>query len=194
VTKDVDRWPAPADTAATPPAGFTVLVSAAGKPIVAVREESTPQVWVNADLDAWSRDPAFVVFFSNAFTWLGAGGASEFVAHPVGQLGDDWSRVDDSPAPAGVEPGLWPGLYRRRDGAMRAINAPDVQWQPPAVTDWRRQLDRQAVQTGGTFPLRSWPCLAAIACAALAAVVWPSSRSKNRAFLGQAQDRQPQRV
>jgi hypothetical protein len=188
ITTDVGSWPFAADDGGTTqaPAGFTPLVTLDGRPIVAVRDSPTRQVWLNLDLDAWSRSPDFVVFFSNVFDWLGDGdgAAGSYVAHPIGQLGAEWTRQTTTSAPVGVESGLWPGLYRRSgDGALRAVNAPpDVSWPapPPQPTpDWRRKLVNQIATSGGGASL--WPELlaAALLCTLISLTLWPRTPAVN---------------
>lgn len=171
VTAHVANWPGAADLTATLPSGFTPVVSRAGHPLVAVHENPA-QVWVNLDLDSWSTSPDFVIFFTNVFDWIGNGANPEYRAHPVARLGKEWKRADDSPVPAGVENGLWPGLYRRGDGTLLAINAPDTKWEQPLKTGWQAKLARQ--QTGGAVKVSLAPdlCAAAVIAGMLAAGFW----------------------
>ncbi len=122
ITENVAHWPIAASDAEAP-AGWLPLVMSKGKTCIAVRDGAERQAWVNLDLDAWSQTPDFVIFFTNLLDWVGGGGSEQYVAQPVGMLGDEWTRVDDSPVPAGIEPGFWPGLYRRADGALRCESA-----------------------------------------------------------------------
>ncbi len=116
VTASVSRWPASGGTNA---AGWDPVVSAGGKMIVGAREGPPRRVLVSADLETWSRSADFVVFWTNVFDWLGAGDP-QYVSEEVHDLGPEWTRVVPH---AGVENGLWPGLYRRSDGAMLAMHA-----------------------------------------------------------------------
>jgi hypothetical protein len=176
ITADIGSWPGFADdrVPTQPPAGFTPIVTLSDRPTVAVREAPARQVWLNVDLDAWSHSPDFVVFFSNVFDWLGDTGTDAYVADPIGQLGAEWTRDTSSPAPGGVESGLWPGLYRRSgDGAVRAVNPPDVRWLSPPAVDWRTKLADQPTAGSGRASL--WPELlvGALLCGLVSLVLWP---------------------
>lgn len=181
LTSVVDRWPRPADRSVKAPGGFDIIVSTGEAPLLAIKDAPQRQVWLNADVEHWSREPAFVVFFTNAFNWAGGDGNGEFVAHPVAQLGQEWTRVDDSPAPRGTVPGVWPGLYRRTDSVLKAVNAPPVSWGTAVPGgDWRQRLDRALSAGGvGVWSLRPLLCLAAMfaACAG----VFLAARQRNRA-------------
>ncbi|MGA2501070.1 MAG: hypothetical protein ABSH20_25310 [Tepidisphaeraceae bacterium] len=116
VTASVSRWPAAGGTDAV---GWDPVVSVGGRVIVGVREGPPRRVLVSADLENWSRSADFVVFWTNVFDWLGAS-EPQYVSEEVRELGAEWKPV----APhAGVENGLWPGLYRRTDGATIALHA-----------------------------------------------------------------------
>ena len=109
-----------------PPAGWDAVVSIDRRPAVAVRESPARRVWVGLEADEWPRTPEYVVFWANVFDWLGAGEVT-FRSHPVALLEGRWDVVDlaggmggDTGAASCAEPGLWPGVYRRReDGALR---------------------------------------------------------------------------
>jgi hypothetical protein len=168
----------PAIAADTPPADWTPLVTVGGKVWVAAREQPARAIWVGFDTSQWARSPAFVVFWANVFNWAGAG-AERFAAYPVGALDDaDWTPVELAGSPSETprpEPKLWPGLYRRTDGTLRAINAPDVVIpRPPAATDWQERLAALAKRAGGQVDLA--PALAASALVSLALAAWAWKR------------------
>ncbi|HEV2295926.1 MAG TPA: hypothetical protein VGR35_18915 [Tepidisphaeraceae bacterium] len=157
------------------PEGFEPVVSA-GKGIAVATRENPRQVWVALESPAFARRADYVIFWANVFDWLGQGEA-EFAAHPIGLLGDGWRRVTDGPA--GTEPGLWPGIYERGDGTLRAVNAgahapPAV---PPIESDWRPELARLVRSGTGGRTLSPYLLLAALACALGAALCWPARRA-----------------
>jgi hypothetical protein len=169
---DVGR---PALASETLPAGWTPLVSVSGKAWVAAREQPSRAVWVGFDTSEWAQSPAFVVFWGNVLNWVGAGG-ERFAAYPVGSLDDaDWKPVELAgllPGTAPPEPKLWPGLYQRSDGTLRAINAPDVPIPPPpAKADWQERLAAVAKQAR-QVDLAAALAAAALICLVLAAWTW----------------------
>lgn len=154
------------------PPGFTPVVAANDRVAVAVRE--TPrQVWVALESSAFARTADYVLFWTNVFDWLGRGGDT-FEAHPIGQLGDAWRRVTDGPA--GVQPGMWPGIYERSDGTLRAVNAAaPATSAAPAMYDWQQRLAQRLSSPGlGARNLSPYLLLAALTCALGAAVRWPA--------------------
>ncbi len=71
------NWPAAladATLAASPPEGFTAVVSVAGKMAVGVRETPARQVWVGFDSKSFARSPDIVIFWTNLLDWAGQGG------------------------------------------------------------------------------------------------------------------------
>ena len=159
---------------AAAPAGFTPVVSIGDRVAVAVRE--TPrQAWVAIESTTFPRRADYVVFWTNVFDWLGQGGDA-FVSHPIGLLGDEWRRVTDGPP--GTEPGLWPGVYQRGDGTLRAVNA-GAHAKPsssPTMNDWQQRLARLASGQAGGRALSPYLLIAALACALGAALRWPGRR------------------
>jgi hypothetical protein len=160
VTQDITHWPGAGSLNESLPAGFEAIVSRAGMAIVGVRREAGRQVWVNLNLESWSRTPDFVIFFANVFDWINAGRAEEFVGHRVSQMG---------------ESSLWPGLYRGADGGFRAVNSPDVRWSAPPITHWREKLAHSEGQNRSGSSLGAWFCLGALVCATAAVLVWRSA-------------------
>ena len=63
-----------ARVASTAPEGWKPLVKVGERVLVAARELPSRQVWVGFENDAWPRSADFVVFWTNAFDWLGGGG------------------------------------------------------------------------------------------------------------------------
>jgi hypothetical protein len=61
---------------APPPAGdgWTPVVRAGDRPLVAVRQTGARQVWVGFESESFPRHPGFVVFWTNLLDWAGEGG------------------------------------------------------------------------------------------------------------------------
>jgi Aerotolerance regulator N-terminal len=170
ITANVSHWPAAADAAVAPPAGFSPIVLRGGKTLVAMGKG---QAWVNLDLQSWATSPDLVIFFTNLFDWLGQTTEPRYASHAPELLGVDWQRVDDSPAPGGIKAGEWPGLYRRSDGVIRAINAPDVAWSNAENDDGLPKLSTAAASGESMTNLAPIVCIAAIALVAMAAAMAP---------------------
>lgn len=165
-----DQMPMPLGIAGEAPAGWTPVVSVNGRPIVAVRPDGPRQLWVGFSAPHWPTTPDYVVFWTNVLDWAGGGGAS-FVGHRLAERSPEWKP----PEPGITEAGMWPGLYRRSDGALRAFNPPDLVFAPPPHTDWKNQL----ATLGGSSHLLdlSGPLLvAAAACIVLASLCWKRRR------------------
>lgn len=172
-----------------PPAGWTPVVSAAGKVWVAVREQPIRAVWIRFETADWARSAEFVVFWANVFSWAGAGG-ERFVSHPVGSLEGGWQEVELAGSFVAPEPGLWPGLYRRADGTLRALHAPDVPFPTPRETNWRARLDQLARDGSARLELAPAVALLAVACLLLAAAAWkPRTKSASAAVTAAAASR-----
>jgi hypothetical protein len=176
VTKDVQDWPGAmkAATLAAEPngAGWTSVVSVGGKTAVAVRTAGARQVWVGFENPRFSQSADFVIFWTNVLTWAGEGGDA-FASGLTGQLGPGWTRVENTGEAS--EPGLWPGLYRRNDGALRAINSPEVRIELMDAHDWRKELTKTASsrpQVSGTRELAAGMLLATLGLMAVAAATW----------------------
>ena len=157
------------------PEGFAPVIYVGANVAVAVRE-SPRQVLVAIDSESLPRRADYVVFWTNVFDWLGQGGDA-FVAHPIGLLGDEWRRVTDGPPQ--TEPGLWPGIYERTDGTLRAVSAgPHAKpTTAPTTNDWQQRLARLPATSAGGHALSPYLLLAALACAFAAAALWPARRT-----------------
>lgn len=177
VTRAVGAWPG----GGVDPAGqtdtntWTVLVRRGGRMLVGARTAPARQVGVWMHLDEWAKTADFVMFWTNVFDWVGEGGP-HYAAHGVGLLADEWTAGEAAAVPAGTPPGLWPGLYRRGDGAWRAVNALDIRLQEQAATDWLSDLSA-AVRSTGAPPRRGVElsailALLALGFIALAAMTW----------------------
>jgi hypothetical protein len=177
VTRAVHTWPAASPSGAPAGPGWTAVVEREGQVLVAVREMPARQVWVNLPTAAWATDPSFVVFWTNIFDHLGQGGQA-FAARPAGRLDGPWTAIDDAPRPAGATPGLWPGLYRRADGVIAAVNAPVVSPPPPAQHDWRSFLRRIPADAASRRSLTPLTLIACLSLLLVAALTWnPGRRS-----------------
>jgi hypothetical protein len=118
--------------------GWKPLVRIGDKAAIAVRDTPARQVWMGLSTQKLATSPEFVILWTNIFDWVGSGG-EEFISQATAQLGPEWAPID--PQPSDLKPGWWPGIYRRADGALLAVNAPDVQIPKTVATpDWRSQL------------------------------------------------------
>ena len=151
-----------------PPQGWTPLVNAGGRTLVAARPTPPNQIWVGFDSPQWAATPDFVIFWTNVLDWAG-GGAEFMAAHSLPEWDREWKPTATHPA----EP--WPGLYQRSDGTLRAFNAPDVPIPPLGDTRWREGIAALAA-TPGRIDLSPDLLIAALACLALAALAWASPR------------------
>lgn len=165
-----EQMPMPVSTGGEPPAGWSTLVSVDGRPILAVRPDGPHRVWVGFDAPAWPTTADYVVFWTNVFDWV-AGPENRFAAYALNQWTPEWKPTEPGP----FEPGMWPGLYRRSDGALRAFNPPDVVVPPPQRTDWRDRL-KTLRAASNRFDLSKPLLIAATACVVLAAATWKKSR------------------
>jgi hypothetical protein len=173
-------------------------VSFGDRVVVAARDEPARQLWVTDVADAnWARSAGFVVFWANAFDWVGRAEAAgdSFVSYFVGPTDQPWAPVSESPQSRPTSTGdvrddevdgkmvLWPGLYRSAEGKLRAFNAPVVTGHVRATaatpSDWRQSL--AAVARSGGLELAPWLLTASIACVTAAALAWPKRRVVRRA-------------
>ena len=173
---DWDDSLGPARVSEPPPGEWTPLVRAGARVLVAARERPARQVWVGFQSDTWPRHGSFVIFWTNVFDWLGQGGGDAFVGEAVRRLDPQWRRLDElsgARASATVEPA--PGIWGRDDGEMRALNAIDINLDPPPPQDWRARL---AAPPPPTAPSRAnlagAALVAALVFALIAALTWAS--------------------
>lgn len=176
VTQAVQDWSGAMKgaTLAAEPTGaeWASVVSVGGKTAVAVRAAGARQVWVGFENPRFGQSANFVIFWTNVLTWVGEGGDT-FASGVTGQLGSGWTSVESN-GNAG-EAGLWPGLYRRSDGVMRAVNSPEVKVEPMRGGDWRRELAKAAdgqSAIAGTNDLATVVLLVALCLMAVAALTW----------------------
>lgn len=165
-----EQMPMPVGVAGEPPAGWRTLVSVGGHPIVAVRPDGPRQVWVGLDAPAWAQTADYVVFWANVFDWV-AGPGEQFAGYPLSAWTPEWKPSE----PSRFEPGMWPGLYRRSDGAVRAFTAPDVILPPVQETNWREQV-RKLSAAANRVDLSSSLLIGAAACLVIAAATWKRSK------------------
>lgn len=190
LTADVD-WAAIAREAAAtgmPGEGWRAIVSSGQRVYLAVREKPAPAVWVGFVSDVWPRTPEFVVFWTNIFDFLGQGG-DEYVGGELAQIGNGWRAVPGKTFPPTTRSGgasdvPLPGVYRRDDGAVSAMNALDVTLPKPPKTDWRQALRRLAARdTGRGTDLTSAAVLGSLLLAVLSAAAWAPSRPRRRGVM-----------
>lgn len=169
---DWDHLPSPIRVGGEPPAGWAPIVKLGGRPAVAIAPEPARQVWVGFDAPNWPTTPDFVVFWTNVFDWAGGAGRT-WLARPLDQWTSEWKPTDS----ASEATGLWPGLYRRSDGALRAFNAPDVTLPPPPRTDWRSQVAHLQSESSRLDLAHPLLVLAAVAMLVSAATWKPAART-----------------
>lgn len=188
ITQDVD-WEAlgPIRASGNPPnpsQGWRPLAWLDDQTVVAAaRERPARQVWVGFDAPQWPRRPGYVVFWANVFDWIaaGSGAGPRYSAHNLARLGPEWSLVDrpesrgDRAAPTARQ-GEWPGLYRRSDGRLRAVNpapAPSrVLNDRGASEDWRLRLRATWREDARRVDLGPYGAVAAVACVVLSVARW----------------------
>ncbi|HEV8377619.1 MAG TPA: hypothetical protein VGP99_02125, partial [Tepidisphaeraceae bacterium] len=171
---------APAGIAEPAGDGWKPLVRVGGKTAIAIRETPARQVWIGLQTQPIANTPEFVILWSNIFDWVGEGG-EEFVARRTGDLGNAWTSTQEQPA--GLKPGWWPGVYRRSDGALLAVNAPDVIVSKSLASDWKpklAELGRQHRQKTGVKNLTTPLILAAMGLMLLSALTWRGGLKKLR--------------
>lgn len=192
VTDPVTNWTSldlPAFDAAPPGPGWTPVLWAGERLLVAVRESPARQAWVALDTDGWSNRPEYVVFWTAVFDWVGQGGEA-YAAHSLAELTPDWQRVPEvsgtgpARAPAQSSPPIEydpaPGIYRRGDGAVRAFNAviprPSRAASKPSPPADRRDRLRMVLARYDTLPgrrrLAPWLLVGSLACFVMAAGLW----------------------
>ena len=148
LTANVD-WAAATSGAlgGTPPPGWRPIVSKGSAVFLAVRDEPARGVWVCLNSPIWPTQADYVVFWTNAFDWVG--GEDVYRWHPL----------------AGHEP----GIETQSDGSKRAYNAIDVIFPPVRPNDWS-QLRSFAMPTKTGADLTSPLCFIALVLMAVAIV------------------------
>jgi hypothetical protein len=161
---------AQANVAAEAPtaAGWETVIQIGDRPAVMVRQTPQRQVWVGFDAPNWGSTPAFVIFWSNVFDWVG-GAAQQFAWHPLSEWQASWQRVDP-PEPAAA--GLWPGIYQEQGAMRRAFNTLDLRLSSATPASWQESLRRLPLSQRAAVPLAPGLLLAALALLALAALTW----------------------
>jgi hypothetical protein len=169
-----------ADGVAELPAGdWKALVRVGERAVVAVSEKPGRRVWVGVDTRKMAASPEFVIFWSSVFDWVGDGG-EEFAARMTGRMERSFVLVEGHLG--NLEPGWWPGLYRRPDGEMVAVNVPDVVVPAPRQSDWRSalaKLAREHRNGGGVRWLTTWLILGAMGLMLVAAMTWRGGIKKH---------------
>ena len=176
LTADVNWTAFPHDVRrrGTMPPGWSVAVSVGGQPIVAFQSDPVRRAWVGFDLSTnWSALPDFVIFWANLLTWTSPTKES-FASHPIGELSADWRPVASSPVAVA---GIWPGIYKREDGALRAFNVSPTVDEKRAVTtpDWPERVRLASGVSSQGVELMPSLLLAALGCMTVAAFTWPKA-------------------
>lgn len=156
--------------AASPPAGFEPVIRQGEKTLVAVRTEPR-QAWVGFESDLFTARPAYVVLWTNIFTWVGGGGDT-FTATTVDQIGDTWRLVESIAGE--FAPRMGPGVYDRLDGSTVAVNTRPIDLRHGNAGDWRKELDAMDFRhISSRRNLGQWAVLAASGFLMLALATWP---------------------
>jgi len=168
---DWEHFPGPIRFDGNAPAGWERLVWIDNRVLVAAHPGSPKQVWVGFDAPAWTGSADFVIFWTNVFDWTGEGGEM-FASHSMDEWTSEWQPAD------GVAAGLWPGLYHRGDGALRAFNTPQILVASDPLASWRQRLASLPILTGRGMDVTHWAAVAAVACAGLAVLIWGRHRAR----------------
>jgi hypothetical protein len=169
ITNAVQNWPSTTPAPPTGP-GWTPLVTRGDTVLLAIRTDPVRQVWLGLHSTDFAATTDFVILWTNIFDWVGDG-AEGFASHPIAALGDEWTTSPPVP-----ESGLIPSLYRRPDGALRAVNALDVRLPEPLTKDWRAALSTAISATTrehGGLPLSPALLILALIALCIAALTWP---------------------
>lgn len=159
----------------SPGEGWIPIVTSGRNVLVAVRTDPARQVWVGFDSPSFAAGKDFVIFWTNVFDWVGQSGAT-YTSGGMRQLSDEWVAFDSSALFDPRNPP--PGVYARGEGALLALNALDVRFEParPAESElqhniWRGKLDRLAHE-GGYVEAAPVIHLIALALLGAAGVLW----------------------
>ena len=175
VTRGI-RFP-PAPSGATPPAGWSPLVTAGGLTLLAVRDGPPRGVWVGIDLAGSRFDGTadFVLLLARSFGWAGGGAGDlrdpEFAAAGPESVRPSWQRLTTRPSALTPAPGLY-----RDGGTNRAVNVPYLKFPNPPP------IDRPVPPAAG----RGIDLAPPLALAALAAAVLAFARRRKRSPLDTA--------
>ncbi|HEV8608107.1 MAG TPA: hypothetical protein VGQ99_22415 [Tepidisphaeraceae bacterium] len=160
--------------------GWDVLVRVGERAVLAARNAPARRVWVGVSTQRMASSAEFVMLWSNIFDWVGEGG-EEFTAEKTGQLGSGWKAVEEQAA--GLSPGWWPGIYRRADGVIMAVNAPDVVLPEARAGDWRARLGelaRRHREASGVRWLTTPLILGSMGLMLVAAMMWRGGLRKQK--------------
>jgi hypothetical protein len=170
ITREVRDWPDDATLAPPPGEGWQPIVTANGRPCVAVRQWPARQVWIGFDSATFARRPDFVVFWTNVFDWLA--GEDEYTSEPVRPLSSEWQR-DDAVCGPRLTADPTTGVFRSPAGGLVALNALDLGRRiVPAAGDWSARLAALGVARGGSWPLAPGLLVVAMVVLAVGAATW----------------------
>ncbi len=154
------------------PNDWLPLIRAGGRTLLSVRDTSRRQVWIGFTAENFSATADFVVLWTNILNWL-SNTSDEFVSNPLAPLSKDWQPLSAN-AQSSQSLGLWPGIYRSRDGRFRAHNiSPAIFPTSPAAqsSDIRGSLTHT-----GAIDASEAILLLILALLLLGAFAWPSQR------------------
>jgi hypothetical protein len=159
-----------------PPDGWTVVLRAGDRPLVAVRDADVRQAWVGFESRSFARTPGYVVFWTAVFNWLGSATGEAFTAGVVGPPLESARRLLPQTLPGHVDRLRWPGVFDTPAGKL-ALNAGRVTFGPAAdAENWGTRLAAIPPATPAGIPLAPWLALAALALLAGAAGTWERRR------------------
>ena len=151
VTRDVD-WTLLADlirasTNRIAPGG-KALVWVGKSPVVV--ELADRRLWIGFDLAAIAQRPEFVVFFTNAIDFVGAG-KPVYASEPARVLEDSWKRVDTGSL---EDMDAAPGVYRTQDRLLAMnieVAKPDLSELPQPEAGTRNRVISSQLPMGGAL-------------------------------------------
>ncbi len=123
ITQNVDwsAFPTGLRTTAESPKGWTPVLTVGNRVIVAALAEPQRRVWIGFEPpSAWSATADFVIFWANVFSWLGQG-KENLAFYPLMDYDPQWKWIEPMPRVPAPDPGQWPGVYRREDGAPAGV-------------------------------------------------------------------------
>jgi hypothetical protein len=178
VTRDVD-WASLSNVmlAPHPPGGWNEILKLDNRAAVAVRPQPARQVWIGFQSQDFARSSDFPVFWTNVVDWVGqaasAAGESYGATTSSMPLPVEWQRIGQSNTePRDPDSAPQPGLYRRSDGALRAVNLPPVSIDPVAPQDWRAGLAALNLHGHNELKLAPWLLIAALLCLLGSSLLW----------------------
>jgi hypothetical protein len=156
--------------------GWETALRIGARPAIMIRRRPVRQAWIGLDVQSWAAMPAYVMFWTDVFNWLGGDDAGEYVSYPLSQWTPEWTpewTLITGTVPVHAA-GTWPGFYQRGD-AKRAFNLdPFTLPKPPAAQSWAAALHSAIRRVSPRVSIAPWLLLFAAACLTLSAALWPT--------------------